>query len=72
MMRQGASERERERDIRKEKECVVCECVCLGMKGACEQLEILYFKVLSSYVESRIIVCFLTWQLWFLMISSKT
>ena len=68
MMRQGASERERERDIRKEKECVVCECVCLGMiKGACEQLEILYSKVLS-----RITDCFQTWQLWFLMISSKT
>ena len=42
---------ERERDIRKEKECVVCECVCLGMKGACEQLEILYFKVLSRNTD---------------------
>ena len=39
---------ERERDIRKEKECVVCECVCLGMKGACE---ILYFKVLSRNTD---------------------
>ena len=45
--------RERERDIRKEKECVVCECVCLGMKGACEQLEILY-EILYSKVLSRI------------------
>ena len=43
MMRQGASEIERERVIRKEKECVVCECVCLGMKGACEQLENIIF-----------------------------
>ena len=51
MMRQGASWRERERDIRKEKECVVCECVCLGMKGACEQLEILYSKVLSRITD---------------------
>ena len=43
--------RGRERDIRKEKECVVCECVCLGMKGACEQLEILYSKVLSRNTD---------------------
>ena len=56
MMRQGASERERERDIRKEKECVLCECVCLGMKGACEQLEILYFKVLSRIMHGSLSV----------------
>ena len=49
MMRQGASERER-RDIRKEKECVVCECVCLGMKGACEQLEILLLLYILNII----------------------